>query len=135
MSKGSNNTISISARMAKQQHARIFRAAKGLAGQPFVPYTGPMSSWFFTRSISCIWRDARQLYGGAMSYDPSISLIWFSRSWQAPHDCWDASRCLWWSYKLVGPVQRSYNSEGLLSADIAAISIIHTKNRLVNVRT
>ena len=46
MSKGSQTTSVDLPEYQKRQQQELFQAAKGMAGQPFVPYTGPLVAGF-----------------------------------------------------------------------------------------
>lgn len=75
MSKG-KSTQSTSIELPEWQQKQmqeLFQAAKGMAGVPFVPYTGPRVAGFSPDQLAA-FGGARQLYGGAMSYDPRSAL-------------------------------------------------------------
>jgi len=71
MSKGSSTSstqVTIPAWQEAQQK-ELFAAAKGLAGQPFVPYTGPMVAGFNPDQLRQ-FQAARGLFETGMEYDP-----------------------------------------------------------------
>jgi hypothetical protein len=69
MSKGkSTQSVSLPA-YQQQQQQELFAAAKGLAGQPFVPYTGPMVAGFNPDQLRQ-FQATRGLFETGMQYDP-----------------------------------------------------------------
>ena len=73
MSKGkSTQTVSLPA-YQEQQQKELFSAAKGLAGQPFVPYTGPMVAGFNPDQLRQ-FQATRGLFETGMQYDPLTGL-------------------------------------------------------------
>ena len=69
MSKGkSTQSVSLPA-YQEQQQKELFSAAKGLAGQPFVPYTGPMVAGFNPDQLRQ-FQATRGLFETGMEYDP-----------------------------------------------------------------
>ena len=71
MSKGkSTQTTSVTIpEYQQQQQKELFAAAKGLAGQPFVPYTGPMVAGFNPDQLRQ-FQATRGLFETGMQYDP-----------------------------------------------------------------
>jgi hypothetical protein len=73
MSKGkSTQSVSIPA-YQEQQQKELFQAAKGLAGQPFVPYTGPRVAGFNPDQLRQ-FQATRGLFETGMQYDPLTGL-------------------------------------------------------------
>ena len=73
MSKGkSTQTITIP-EYQQQQQQELFQAAKGLAGQPFVPYTGPRVAGFTPDQLRQ-FQATRGLFETGMQYDPLTGL-------------------------------------------------------------
>ena len=69
MSKGkSTQTAEIPEYMQRQQQ-EVFQAAKGIAGQPFVPYTGPRVAGFNPDQLRQ-FQATRGLFETGMEYDP-----------------------------------------------------------------
>ena len=69
MSKGkSTQTAEIPEYMQRQQQ-EVFQAAKGIAGQPFVPYTGPRVAGFNPDQLRQ-FQATRGLFETGMQYDP-----------------------------------------------------------------
>ncbi len=69
MSKGkSTQTVTIP-EYQQQQQQELFQAAKGLAGQPFVPYTGPLVAGFSPDQLRA-FQATRGLFETGMEYDP-----------------------------------------------------------------
>jgi hypothetical protein len=69
MSKGkSTQSVSLPA-YQEQQQKELFSAAKGLAGQPFVPYTGPMVAGFNPDQLRQ-FQATRGLFETGVEYDP-----------------------------------------------------------------
>lgn len=114
MSKGkSTSTTSIEIpEWQKQQMQQIFQAASGLAGQPFVPYTGPRVAGFSPDQLAA-FGGARQLYGGAMSYDPRSALYGLAGAGAPQYGQADA-----YGGTTVGPV-KDPRFRGITGADIA----------------
>jgi hypothetical protein len=73
MSKGKTTTIQSIPEYQKQQQQELFAAAKGLAGQPFVPYTGPMVAGFTPDQLRQ-FEATRGLFETGMQYDPLTGL-------------------------------------------------------------
>jgi hypothetical protein len=69
MSKGKTTTIASLPEWQTQQQKELFSAAKGLAGQPFVPYTGPMVAGFNPDQLRQ-FQATRGLFETGMQYDP-----------------------------------------------------------------
>jgi len=71
MSKGKSTQTSQITLPAWQeaQQKELFQAAKGLAGQPFVPYTGPMVAGFNPDQLRQ-FQATRGLFETGMQYDP-----------------------------------------------------------------
>ena len=71
MSKGKSTQTSQITLPAWQeaQQKELFQAAKGLAGQPFVPYTGPMVAGFNPDQLRQ-FQATRGLFETGMEYDP-----------------------------------------------------------------
>ena len=73
MSKGkSTQTITIP-EYQQQQQQEFFQAAKGLAGQPFIPYTGPRVAGFNPDQLRQ-FQATRGLFETGMQYDPLTGL-------------------------------------------------------------
>jgi len=73
MSKGkSTQTITIP-EYQQQQQQELFQAAKGLAGQPFIPYTGPRVAGFNPDQLRQ-FQATRGLFETGMQYDPLTGL-------------------------------------------------------------
>ena len=73
MSKGATTTKTEIPEWQKQQQQELFAAAKGLAGQPFVPYTGPMVAGFNPDQLRQ-FQATRGLFETGMEYDPLTGL-------------------------------------------------------------
>ena len=73
MSKGASTTKTEIPEWQKQQQQELFSAAKGLAGQPFVPYTGPMVAGFNPDQLRQ-FQATRGLFETGMEYDPLTGL-------------------------------------------------------------
>tara|TARA_A100001015_G_scaffold241981_1_gene276353 strand:- start:43 stop:867 length:825 start_codon:yes stop_codon:yes gene_type:complete len=69
MSKGSTTTTTDIPEFQQQQMQEIYQAAKGLAGQPFVPYTGPMVAGFTPDQLRQ-FEATRGLFETGMQFDP-----------------------------------------------------------------
>lgn len=69
MSKGSTTTTTDVPEFQQQQMQEIYQAAKGLAGQPFVPYTGPMVAGFTPDQLRQ-FEATRGLFETGMQFDP-----------------------------------------------------------------
>lgn len=69
MSKGSTTTTTEIPEFQQQQMQEIYQAAKGLAGQPFVPYTGPMVAGFTPDQLRQ-FEATRGLFETGMQFDP-----------------------------------------------------------------
>jgi len=73
MSKGkSTQTAEIPEYMQRQQQ-EVFQAARGIAGQPFVPYTGPRVAGFNPDQLRQ-FQATRGLFETGMEYDPLTGL-------------------------------------------------------------
>ena len=73
MSKGkSTQTAEIPEYMQRQQQ-EVFQAARGIAGQPFVPYTGPRVAGFNPDQLQQ-FQATRGLFETGMQYDPLSGL-------------------------------------------------------------
>jgi len=75
MSKGKTTTtqqVSLPA-WQEQQMQETYQAAKGLAGQPFVPYTGPRVAGFNPDQLRQ-FQATRGLFETGMQYDPLAGL-------------------------------------------------------------
>ena len=75
MSKGKTTTISEASLPAFQeaQFKELFGAAKGVAQQPFVPYTGPMVAGFSPDQLQQ-FQATRGMFESGMGYDPTKAL-------------------------------------------------------------
>lgn len=73
MSKGASTTTTEIPEWQKQQQQELFSAAKGLAGQPFVPYTGPRVAGFNPDQLRQ-FQATRGLFETGMEYDPLTGL-------------------------------------------------------------
>ncbi len=69
MSKGKQTQSVTLPEYQKQQEQEVFRAAKGLAGQPFVPYTGPLVAGFSPVQLRQ-FQATRGLFETGMEFDP-----------------------------------------------------------------
>ena len=71
MSKGKSSqttTVTIP-EYQQQQQQELYAAAKGLAGQPFIPYTGPLVAGFSPDQLRA-FEATRGLFETGMQYDP-----------------------------------------------------------------
>jgi len=73
MSKGSQTTSLDLPEYQKRQQEQLFQAAKGMAGQPFVPYTGPLVAGFNPDQLRQ-FQATRGLFETGMQYDPMVGL-------------------------------------------------------------
>jgi hypothetical protein len=75
MSKGKTTTVSEASLPAFQeaQFKELFGAAKGIAQQPFVPYTGPMVAGFSPDQLQQ-FQATRGMFESGMGYDPTKAL-------------------------------------------------------------
>jgi len=75
MSKGKTTTVSEASLPAFQeaQFKELFGAAKGVAQQPFVPYTGPMTAGFSPDQLRQ-FQATRGMFESGMGYDPTKAL-------------------------------------------------------------
>ena len=73
MSKGASTTTAEIPEWQKQQQQEVFQAAKGLAGTPFVPYTGPRVAGFNPDQLRQ-FQATRGLFETGMEYDPLTGL-------------------------------------------------------------
>ena len=75
MSKGKTTTVSEASLPAFQeaQFKELFGAAKGVAQQPFVPYTGPMVAGFSPDQLQQ-FQATRGMFESGMGYDPTKAL-------------------------------------------------------------
>ena len=69
MSKGKTTTTAEIPAYIQQQQQEVFEAARGLAGQPFVPYTGPRVAGFTPDQLRQ-FEATRQLTEEALGYQP-----------------------------------------------------------------
>lgn len=69
MSKGKTTQTVTIPEYQQQQQQELFQAAKGLAGQPFVPYTGPLVAGFSPDQLRA-FQATRGLFETGMEYDP-----------------------------------------------------------------
>ena len=69
MSKGKTTQSVELPEYQKQQQQEVFQAAKGLAGQPFVPYTGPLVAGFSPDQLRQ-FQATRGLFETGMEFDP-----------------------------------------------------------------
>jgi len=69
MSKGKSTQSVTIPEYQQQQQQELFQAAKGLAGQPFVPYTGPRVAGFTPDQLRQ-FEATRGLFETGMEYDP-----------------------------------------------------------------
>ena len=126
MSKGKSTQTSQITLPAWQeaQQKELFQAAKGLAGQPFVPYTGPMVAGFNPDQLRQ-FQATRGLFETGMQYDPLTGLQELAQAptptiqpltgFQAP----TISQVTTPTAAQIGGVQAP-QFKGLLGADIAA---------------
>ena len=80
MSKGKTTTTAEIPKYIQQQQQEVFQAARGVAGQPFVPYTGPRVAGFTPDQLRA-FEATRGLFETGMEYDP---LTGISELAQAP---------------------------------------------------
>ena len=80
MSKGKTTTTAEIPEYIQQQQQEVFQAARGVAGQPFVPYTGPRVAGFTPDQLRA-FEATRGLFETGMEYDP---LTGISELAQAP---------------------------------------------------
>ena len=75
MSKGKTTTVQEASLPAFQeaQFKELFGAAKGVAQQPFLPYTGPMVAGFSPDQLRQ-FQATRGLFESGMGYDPTKAL-------------------------------------------------------------
>lgn len=73
MSKGATTTTAEIPEWQKQQQQELFQAARGLAGTPFVPYTGPRVAGFNPDQLRQ-FQATRGLFESGMQYDPLSGL-------------------------------------------------------------
>jgi len=73
MSKGRSTTTAEIPEYQKRQEQELFSAAKGLAGTPFVPYTGPRVAGFNPDQLRQ-FQATRGLFETGMQYDPLSGL-------------------------------------------------------------
>jgi hypothetical protein len=69
MSKGKTTQSVELPEYQQQQQQEVFQAARGLAGQPFVPYTGPLVAGFSPDQLRQ-FEATRGLFETGMEYDP-----------------------------------------------------------------
>ena len=69
MSKGKTTQSVELPEYQRQQQQEVFQAARGLAGQPFVPYTGPLVAGFTPDQLRQ-FEATRGLFETGMEYDP-----------------------------------------------------------------
>ena len=69
MSKGKTTTTNSIPEYVQQQQQEVFQAARGVAGQPFVPYTGPRVAGFTPDQLRQ-FEATRGLFETGMEYDP-----------------------------------------------------------------
>ena len=69
MSKGKTTTTQSIPEYVQQQQQEVFQAARGVAGQPFVPYTGPRVAGFTPDQLRQ-FEATRGLFETGMEYDP-----------------------------------------------------------------
>jgi len=69
MSKGKTTQSVELPEYQQQQQQELFQAARGLAGQPFVPYTGPLVAGFTPDQLRQ-FEATRGLFETGMEYDP-----------------------------------------------------------------
>ncbi len=69
MSKGKTTQSVELPEYQQQQQQEVFQAARGLAGQPFVPYTGPLVAGFTPDQLRQ-FEATRGLFETGMEYDP-----------------------------------------------------------------
>ena len=69
MSKGKTTTTAEIPEYIQQQQQEVFEAGRGLAGQPFVPYTGPRVAGFTPDQLRQ-FEATRQLTEEALGYQP-----------------------------------------------------------------
>jgi hypothetical protein len=112
MSKGKTVQSAEIPEWQKEQYEAFYAAARGLAGQPFVPYTGPRVAGFSPDQLAA-FGGARQLYGGAMSYDPRSALYGLAGAGAPQYGQADA-----YGGATVGPV-KDPRFRGITGADIA----------------
>jgi len=73
MSKGKTTQSVELPEYQQQQQQEVFQAARGLAGQPFVPYTGPLVAGFTPDQLRQ-FEATRGLFETGMQYDPITGL-------------------------------------------------------------
>jgi len=73
MSKGRTTTTAEIPEYQQRQEQELFSAAKGLAGTPFVPYTGPRVAGFNPDQLRQ-FQATRGLFESGMQYDPLAGL-------------------------------------------------------------
>jgi len=73
MSKGKTTQSVQLPEYQQQQQQEVFQAARGLAGQPFVPYTGPLVAGFTPDQLRQ-FEATRGLFETGMQYDPITGL-------------------------------------------------------------
>jgi hypothetical protein len=73
MSKGASTTTAEMPEWQKRQQQEVFQAGKQLAGQPFVPYTGPRVAGFNPDQLRQ-FQATRGLFETGMQYDPLTGL-------------------------------------------------------------
>ncbi len=73
MSKGKTTQSVQLPEYQQQQQQEVFQAARGLAGQPFVPYTGPLVAGFSPDQLRQ-FEATRGLFETGMQYDPITGL-------------------------------------------------------------
>ena len=73
MSKGRSTTTAEIPEYQKRQEQELFSAAKGLAGTPFVPYTGPRVAGFNPDQLRQ-FQATRGFFETGMQYDPLTGL-------------------------------------------------------------
>ena len=126
MSKGKSSqttTVTIP-EYQQQQQQELYAAAKGLAGQPFIPYTGPLVAGFSPDQLRA-FEATRGLFETGMQYDPLTGLQELAQAptptiqpltgFQAP----TISQVTTPTAAQIGGVQAP-QFRGLLGADIAA---------------
>lgn len=69
MSKGKTTTTQSIPEYVQQQQQEVFQSARGVAGQPFVPYTGPRVAGFTPDQLRQ-FEATRGLFETGMEYDP-----------------------------------------------------------------
>ena len=73
MSKGKSTTTNSIPEYVQRQQQEVFQAARGLAGTPFVPYTGPRVAGFNPDQLRQ-FQATRGLFESGMQYDPLSGL-------------------------------------------------------------